>query len=129
MDKITLVIIVFIIFSIINNVTWIIMLLRTNDDWMSNLVDLSMKWCNNYKELKQHNTNEKIDEVDHDNTIISKDACKSHDAKLVPLKWRSGENEEKLGIANLEIHDGGLYITFDEETYKNIFRRKNNNEQ
>lgn len=68
----------------------------------------------------------KFDKVNSNNTIISKDAFKDQDDKPVPLIWRCEGNAEKLGTANLEICDDGVYASIDEETYKKLLRRKIN---
>lgn len=57
MDKTNFIIIAFIIFNIITNICWFIMLMRTNDRWCDRLIDFSMRCLKSYKEEKDDTNN------------------------------------------------------------------------
>ncbi len=62
-----------------------------------------------------------FDTVGRNNTVISKDAFKDQDGKIVPLKY-SKEHPEIIGPAKLEVHGDGLSISISEETYAKLMK-------
>ena len=61
-----------------------------------------------------------FDKVSRDGTIISKDAFKDQDGKLVPLKWGSGPDAKVLGTVELNLELDGVYMSISKEDYENI---------
>lgn len=52
MDKANFIIIVLAVLNIVINITWFIMLMRTNDRWCDELINFSMRCLKTYKEEK-----------------------------------------------------------------------------
>ena len=64
-----------------------------------------------------------FDKVNHNGTIISKDAFKDQDGKPVPLKWGSGPDAEILGTVELSAVPDGISMSISKEDYMRLIEK------